>query len=682
MNPETERLIDLATRPLAGNAEINLAAAGDLRRQIETSAATPEDLSEAADSLERADRHPRRHYWRTTLYLTTFLVSLPVLGHTFRQLEGFSYAKDMISLFNSLSAPAADPLRKNLSPQQKLLLFGEESAPTKADRWRPLWDSEPDNPAFLAQYASGYFSEQNQLSPEILSAAEKIDSDNGWFIALSASGIADGVVTKEKQTTREKNGFQTPVWKINDPKKLNEVLALIHQAAEKPRFINYEEDLFKQRIPLLPRRIDCASQVPPFAYMASQTTAIIHLRKLLDVMCAGAQECETNHDAAGFHRIVSDWESLVANQTTNGLTLVDMLVARVFLLGPAENFRDAAKSLGLNQETSRFTQLLELKKTEKEARDNRRRGSPSEDLITSRGSLFATMTIPMIGRQVANPPLLTDADLKPSRYADHALFTRALSIVAWILFGLCAALAALQRYLRNRLVHLQSARMQDLLRLSDWVGILAGGILIPLLWYLAIIHLTPLSSREWSFKSDGFRQATCQFGSMVILMLVLTVNLSRSRLAKRGASMGLATRFPWIGWLAAACAALAVPAFGAILPAAHSRSPLEWFAPYLTWLGYALLTIPILWLFVGLSREFLGGPANALRRATLARIAFPAWIFGMLVMAASVPFHYAEERYWIQQDRLFEITADAPAMSRYEWDVTQQLRKELLEMMD
>lgn len=683
MNPQAERFVGLATRPLENNAELHLAAAGELRRQIEANSATPETLAEAADSLEHADRHPRRRYWRIALYLTTLLVSLPVLVHSARKADDFVYASDLNSTFGSLSGPGAESAAKNLLPQQKLLLFGDEPAANSSDRWKPLWNSEPENPAFLAQYASAYFSDHKMLSPEILDAAARIDPDNGWFIALSAGGIAEGVVTKEKQSDKEKKEFKTPVWKISDLEKLRETLSLIHQAAEKPRFNSHEVELLQQRIPLLPKRTDCVSQVPRFAYVASQTTAIIHLRKLVDALCAGAQECAAKQDIPGFRRIIGDWENLNRKQTENGLTLIDLLIARVFTFAPAETFRDAALSLGLDQEFIRFSKLHDRKKADKEARDQRRRGSPTDDLVMKRVSLFASLTIvPMVSNHVQSPPVLTDSDLRPSRYADHALFSRVISIFAWAFFGLCAGFAALHRFRQSPLVRSLSARMLDLLHPSDLAWVITGGMLLPIIWHSIIIHLTPLSSREWTLKFGGFLHASCQFGSMIVLMLILSVVLACSRLAKRGAPLGLTSHFLWLGWLAALSAAMALPAFGTIMLADKSGTLLQWLTPYLLGLAYALLGIPILWLIVGFYRNVLGTHAHALRRATLARMVLPAWIFGMLVMAVSVPFHYAEECHWIQQDRLFGITADAPAMSRYEWDVARQLRKELLEMMD
>jgi hypothetical protein len=160
---------------------------------------------------------------------------------------------------------------------------------------------------------------------------------------------------------------------------------------------------------------------------------------------------------------------------------------------------------------------------------------------------------------------------------------------------------------------------------------------------------------------------------MVVLMIVLPVVIAGWRLAKRGAPLGLASRRAWIGMAAAACAMLAVPAFGAIM-----------LGPNEIMLGAAsiLLGVSVLWLVVGFFRNVLGRDVHALRRATLARMVLPAWVFGMGVMAVSMPIHYAQERRWIQQDVLSRISAEKPAPNLYEWDVTQQLRKELLDLMD
>ena len=98
-------------------------------------------------------------------------------------------------------------------------------------------------------------------------------------------------------------------------------------------------------------------------------------------------------------------------------------------------------------------------------------------------------------------------------------------------------------------------------------------------------------------------------------------------------------------------------------------------------LGHILLGVALLCLFVGFCVNVFGRHPQALRRATLARIVLPAWIFGMLIFALTIPFHYAEERHWIQQDSLLAIPAGTIGPTRYEWEVTQILREELLQML-
>ena len=282
------------------------------------------------------------------------------------------------------------------------------------------------------------------------------------------------------------------------------------------------------------------------------------------------------------------------------------------------------------------------------------------------------MIISAIINQVKSPPPLTEADLRPGRYADHAMFERAGSLLAWILLGTGAGFAALSRYRHGRDLRSQSAGLLDLLRASDWLWVIVGGILIPALWYFAITRLTPLSAREWSIHMEGFSPAAGQLASFAMLTLILPVILARWRVAKRGGDAGLTTCWPWIAWLAVAAAALALPVFGAILPGPKEE---------LLNTGAILLGVAVLWLLVGFARNVFGKQRHALRRITLARMVLPAWIFGMLVFALSVPLHYAAECHWIQRDHILEISAAAPSVSCYEYQVARQLRIELLEMI-
>ena len=673
MNPEVEHLIDLATRPLADNAELRLSAESELRKSLEAHAADrPEGVKEAADALARADLHPKRGRWNFVLLAVTALVSLPPIAHSVWQLKLFSQVRGVFN-FTAVSGEAAPGLPR-FSASEKLLLFGDRTAKNESDKWKPLWQSEPDNPAYLAEYALAYYRDHKELSPEILAEAERVDPDNGWFPALAASGTAERAVTKERTVSSTSKGVsKTPVWKIDDKQRLADTLAAIHRFAPKSRFTAYQGELLRQRIPLFPPRRDFVSQVPPMAYVLGIYSTSIQFRKLSDAMAAGAQQCAADGDVEGFRKIVGDWQLLVTAVSGGGETMIDVLIAKVIFNGPAANFRDAARQLGLEDVALRFAGIYDRGQDEKNGREARRKtGSAIETLALQHGSVFTSMSVPFLVGQVKKPPVLTENDLRPGRYADHAVFERFASWLGVLLLGFGAASASSFRYRQSPLARRLSARMVDLFRPSDWVWVILGGIVFPILWYFCITRLTPLSGREWSGRMSLFMQQGGQFGSMVIFMLVLTCVIASRRLAKRGAVIGLEGRFQWFGRLAGVAALLAVPVFGGLMfPSGIGRLFL--------WVAYGLLGIAAVWLLTGFVVSIFGRESQALRRATLARIAWPVWVFGMLALVAIVPFYYAEERHWVQRDRIFEISAECAGPNRYEYQVTQILRAELLE---
>ncbi|MEI6176238.1 MAG: hypothetical protein WCS43_05045 [Verrucomicrobiota bacterium] len=675
MTPDTERLIELASRPLADNAELQLASVAILQERLAEHAPSSDTVAEAIDALEQADRNPRRRHWRTGLYLAAFAAALAAT--IFSALPAYQAAKSVNGNIGvDDSSNSIERHTASLSPEQMLLMFGKEGAANEAGRWKPLWDSAPENPAFLAQYAAAYAFENGKFSPEILDAVERIDPNNGWYPALSAGWIMKDMVKAKPQTANEKKENKPKVWEINDKAKLGEALRLIHQAAEKPEFSSYESARLKQRISLLPPRTDWVSQFPPACYVASQHHFSFHLRNIAEALSAGAQECAANKDIEGFRRIVGDWQKLSTAMTRNGGTIVDLLVARACITTPLKNFSETAHGLGLEEEATRFVKLDETFLTEKEARKSSRHDWKLIDLAENRASMLASMSIPVTASQVNDPPSLTDADLRPSRYAEHAFLNRVTSASTWVLLAVFIGLAALCRFLKSTLVRTLSFRMADLLRTSDWLWIVLSGVLLPMLWYLSIIHLTPLGSREWSVRASGMVLPVGQFGALLLLVIISPLVIAGWRLGKRGAMFGLRSRFQWIGWLAAGLPSVAIPALGAVM-----LMPQTAMFDSLQMIAIAFFSIPAIWLMVVFSLNLFGRSEQSLRRATLAGLMIPVWTLGILAFAAWTPFLYTLECRWMKQDRLLEISADAPSLSRYEYDGTQVLRAEILDVV-
>ena len=642
----------------------------ELRQLAEAHSVSPEAFAEAESALAIDDQHPRRCYWRIALYLTTLLVSLPVLVHSVAQVGKFAGTNHFIPTDARRALPFMNPTA-HFTAEQKLLLFGDEAVTNDAERWKALWQSAPENPSYFMEYAAAYFRVHQTLSPEILDTAARIDPDNAWYSAIMASAMAKKAVKKNTPGYDARKRGEKTTYTVTDEKQFASALELFQQAAHKPRLSPNQLELQKQRIALLPERTDFVSQFPRQVFAASQNCPLIDLRSLVDAISVQAGRHAERKDVAGFQQLVTNWRWLVRATAQDGVSLIDLMVARAFFTMPLSAFSEAAKSLGLEEDGEKFARLHQQN-------EERRKFGGLEDtaLLETKSSAMTSLTLAAGRRQVESPPLITEADLRPGRYADDALASRAHALASWAVLGICAGLAAFSGLRGDKSTVQLSKRLQDLFRWNDWLWILGGGILIPLLWYFAVTRLTPFSAREWSMRITGFFLPTAQLVSLTVLMLVASATIASGRLAKRAGFLGLKPRRTWLGWVAVLSAALAIPLAGMIM----EIRPL---GRTLFLASCALCCVALLWLVWGFFCHAFGKPpGGALRRATLARMMVPAWVFGMLVFALLTIVHYAEERHWIQQDRLLEITAESPSMTRYERDLTAVLRKEMMDKLD
>lgn len=681
MNPESDSLLALATSRLAHNPELHLAARSMLASRIDASGTDPSQVDAAAITLKTADASALRRHWRKALYAMAFLLAGIGGFRAFRDWDQLVWFRDAMGYGSSTGfEPTPTP---GLSPSQSLLLFGETSASSQADRWRPLWQSAPDNPAFLAQYAAGCFSDRGKLPDEVIEAAKRIDPDNGWYPALIAASLLDGAVTRETQNRADRKAFKTPVCTIKDPARLEQVLAQIHEAASKPRFSSYHKELIAMRIPLLPPRTDLSSSLSTLAYTVSITTQSVHFRKFTDAFAAAAAEHATNGNRDAFLKIAADHSSISRKVIEDSFSLVEMLISKNLLILPSRNLRDAASMLGLEEVHTRYENLATWELADRTRRETRVATDPIAEVASRKGSLLAGLTTPALARQVSKPPTLTEADFQPMRHAEHALIVRYLVCATVILLALASGVAACQRYFTSPLIHSLSTRMGDLFSPRDHLIALTAGPVLPMMGYTAVIYLTPLSSREWALQGpDGFTILILgQAAACLILMMAFPLALAASIMDRRAAVFGLVARSWKTRWFVILCGFLSIPAFGLLGPAQHELKLPNTALYSLLALASSLAAAPLLWMLAGFLQPVFGTRESTLRLATLTRIAPTCWAACIMAIVATIPLLQSDERRSVARDSLFAISAEAPAISRFEWDVTLCLRDELKELI-
>lgn len=671
MPEPAERFLAAATAPLGDNAELQIMA----RRELEEGLAAGKEaeLAEATAVLERAK--PRR-LWRIALYAATALVSvvsLGGLGSNSTVIDGMQSILSAGSLGSTPWVPndSEDRLSEGLSPQQRLLLLGDTSKTSPAERFKALWDSDPENPAYFADYSLHFIQEHESLPPDFLETAGKLAPDNAWFTLMAAGVTAKDAVKRVKQSRLQVEKGMPPDYQILDPKRLDEALRLLERAGRQSGFQVYQADLIAERIALLPKRTDFVSQLPILTCLVGLPSATIHLRSVADAADVAAWQAADRGDAESFRRIARTWEPCLRRMVeAEDPDLVHGLVSRTMLVGTANRY-GRTRLPGIEDLNQRWQPIAERMRTEKEER-NRREWN---DELRLKGGISAEFWLPLMTKQLQSPIPITDADLKPGRMVDHELFSRVAAAALCLVFGLMLLAAALYRQRASVLVKRLSRRLEDLLSPADWAWILGGGVGLPMLFYLTIYRLTPLGARDWSIAASAFIVPAGQAAAMGLLMIVLPVLIARWRLGKRGAVLGWHKGRAWMGWAAVICGALSLPVFGLSFASGTGSEVVMMVASAL--LGILALA----WLLLGLRAVFSKRPA-LLRRATLSRVLVPAYALGMLLMAASMPLYHAAEKRWLAQDRLMEITPEAPALSRYEWQVAQALRAENLELLE
>ena len=676
MPDPAHRFIDATVRPLGDNAELEIAARNELAASIDrTGDATGDSLDIAAERLEHVDRRKRGNWWKYILYAVTGIVSVVTLSLTGKSYFLWRNALMDIGFWGSYgwsSSPGTLDkwMAKDLTPEQRLILLGDTSRNGKADQFRALWESDPENPAYFADYATAHISEKSTLPPDFLETGRRLDPGNAWFAILSAGVLAEEAIDRTfRGTTTSPGGLKLKV--VKDQGKLDEALALLHEAASEKRFDTYLLDLLEQRIPLVPKRTDSVDQMFPIAYMAGLSIPNMRIRYLADGVSVKAIQLANDDDLEGFRRLLADWDAFADTYVrADHATLVDVMLAMATVRTALKPLQEAATDLGLMEEAARLKALDDRFEARKSALSSRI--DPNKD-VALRSSILAGLTVPLVALQTARAPVIQPEDLEPGRLADHALMGRVLSQFAWLVLGLTLLAAGLFRFRGSRLNRRLSARLEYLLRPVDWLWIAVIGLLVPLVYYQLIYRFTPLGGREWSLKGNFVSAG--QFGAMLLLMVVLPVVIARWRLALRAGCAGMECGRNCIAWVAVIIGALALPLAGASFFAGGFGQVVAIIAGCL--LGMLLLYV----IFIG-SRALFSSHAGVLRRVTVSRVLTPAYAMGMLLMLALVPLYHAEERRWIANDRLLEVSVDAPSMGRFEYEVTQALKQEVVEIYE
>lgn len=665
MIPKTQALIETVTQDSAIKAALESSCTGD------------HPAAEATMARLKAVQARQGLCWQSILLWAAAVLTLAATTYPSLKAILSIHEPNGLAIYNAMEAP---PLPAGLSDSQRLLFA--DPIQDRVEQCRQLHLSDPQNPAFFAEYVQHSLSKQDALPPDTLETAARIAPDNALFLYLAAAQTGRNAV--ERQPSAKKNRKQRTVdgvnlpppldessYRIEDRKAYEDALALIAKAAALPELESYTNPMMAAKCRLLPSR-NLVEFTVSLIHAYGASSPLLSLMKISNLLNARAEELSASGDHEAFRTLAGQRDAFVHGLARNpDVTLLGELVNQAIASSTAAQFHAAAERLGLADLEARYREQKEAFQRDKDRRDIDRKQGRWEDF--GHYSTMAGLALPAVRSQVASPPPLDDADLAPLRRAEHEWVTGLGLLQLALLILILAAAAALACQLIPRPYRLPAKQLAATLDSVDRCWILVPGISLPIGFFL-LMRITPLSGHSHSFMHFLFTFPGVHLIALGLGLLILPALLTRWRLARRLAALGV--KPPTRRRSAILLAGLLIPPLAAY--------------PVLTRVDFSALSLCVLaapfalaliaWLADPL-RRMIRQPAERIFCASTAIAVLPALAVAIPAICALTPIHRAAEKTWMARETLMRIRPDAPDLGTHEGKIAAQKRREVRAML-
>lgn len=661
-----EELISTAVRPLADDAEAQMAARQMLADSYQ------ENTTAAGKALQRwseLDAKPRKPLVQIGLLLVLILSGIGILGLSVK--EGIRIRIAIKQMASAGLPHAANVGKKDLTPAQQLVLYGDSSKLSRSDRWKALWDQNPGNAAYFAQYAFVHLSDHETLPLDFLDTARRIDPQNAWFTYVAAAVAAEGA-TGKKAKPPGANSRTPSQWEVLDPARLNEALALLREARSQPLCKDYQKDLMAEKIALMDQST-ILKRFHTLAHLAGLTAAdTVAVRRLGDVFAAQALLLAQEKREEDYRELVADFEDMSRKTLRMDVcSMVPPLVFRVIAQQSTSALASAAKDLGHAEESTRFQKAYDGIQGSRDMIKNRQFTVDGVD-FRRKSDLISGLMTPMVALRTRETVEISDEELKPVRTLEHDYMAILCSAVLFPILGILAFLTWIYRFRHRKLHGHLALRMKALLLPGDWCGILLPGVVLPSVFILTLTFLTPLSGRDFSIYGHHLAMPASHFLDLLLLVTIVPILLIRRALARRAASFGFSSRRAWIGWGMVGIVILHAIITGILAKNGMTNHIVK---------AESLLALPVLWLLCTAIRALLTGHVRSLATATTARTLPVVYATAMLCAVWIIPIFKASADHWFSKDTLLRLDPAAPGWGGYESKVTTRYQQETRELL-
>lgn len=543
---------------------------------------------------------------------------------------------------------------RRMDRDSRLLVYGDLAQEDKVARWKAVWDRYPEDPAHFMAYAYKHQEINKEWPAELVTQGEALDPGNGWFRFLAASAkVASSLGTAPPPPSPPKgraalaagkppHRMAKPLRPITDPAAFAEGFTMLEEAMATPRWDDYVPTLNRIRFEAVPPGQNFGEHALNLVMAAFQPedwgSGWEGLRSWQDALGVAIGQAAKDGDRAKLEKLAATLEQLEFRLAAMPAELVPRYFARVLVFYAYRDLAKAWTDLGEVAKATRFDTAADVLDPKLHPRPS----FPPDDLDEGRGSGFTSKFYSGSRAQYSTP--VTEPELRGGRLAEYAVYERFI-VHAVAVFVLLVGIVVMVAMWRDRhVLGLLPARLSGLLDSGDRARVFALGWILPLLLYLISTRSSLLAPRDTGLGEVRFLLWLLQAGSLVMAIILLTIDVTRRTLARRCPMLAMETRGSRIeGWLGLLALAM-IPA-AALLPRLISSGGLR---ETLGWSVAGLMAgVPLLWLVNMAIYQFSGNYARRLHRALLLRSV--VWPLALLMLPAAValPCLRKEESYWI-----------------------------------
>ena len=540
-----------------------------------------------------------------------------------------------------------------LPAEHQFLFFGDTTRPTKSAQQRAIWEKNPDNKVYYANYirelVGDYMDEEYGVPPAVsidelekeIRQGEKIDPDNAFYNYIWAAILFRRGAEWESNPEEDRDE-----WVINDPTLLDSAIVELRKATSKPYYRRYHDELNEERLGFFPETRRIEHRLVKLAFLAG--LRLPELGLVRDLFKAIPQFVESNElSESEASQLLDTWQDFLKQSIPDAYCLIDVLVLNAVATLSGQKVAEVYESMGQLESADNTREYAgKLSQPITQWKDNRANMPFGDDSIKL--GILASMLLPSIGEPI------TREMLAPSTQVERVAFLE--QMIAHSMLVVLVLLIIFAFILRSICQLAANGRSPNLFipTLKEFFRVFGLGVLLPVAFYYVYTRHSGISSYENSlrdyriFLEVGLFVVTC-----FAMSTWLGMDFIRQRCEKSGISAPQSVRPLWKGLFFGALSVswilciLARPLFG------HIKLMDDILLGLMVSLALKFAVTCIIVFFKGvISRKELGAYYGSLARSLM-----PIWACVILFIGGlGIPWLHQQETALLKKDTLMAVS--------------------------